>query len=268
MPEVLEFNPESQYKLRLTDGGDWAPTEITSGAVHQAKNLRYSVTPEWHGEAPESAEGVTVEPLSDGSWGVFKGGEQIGAMSDKDVKPLDKASVPSGAPEPKAAPAAPATAPSAAKDAGNQDGDAPRRAASIGPDADGDGWVDGKEPLEPGSVDMPPLISGRNIDKALKDFDPKEPGAGLHQLGGTEFLPLTGDFEADEQIRSYEDSHLKNVNQLLDAPASSFMEGPILHNLAATEDAGKRLRRGSPTRAAPSKSSTVRASVIPRWTSA
>jgi hypothetical protein len=46
MPEVLEFNPESQYKLRLTDGGDWAPTEITSGAVHQAKNLRYSVTPE------------------------------------------------------------------------------------------------------------------------------------------------------------------------------------------------------------------------------
>ncbi|MGN0097278.1 MAG: hypothetical protein ACI38U_14595 [Corynebacterium sp.] len=128
---------------------------------------------------------MTVEPLSDGSWGVFKGGEQIGAMSDKDVKPL-----------------------------------------------------------EPGSVDMPPLISGRNIDKALKDFDPKEPGVGPHQLGGTEFFPRTGDFEADEQIRSYEDSHLKNVNQLLDAPASSFMEGPILHNLAATEDAGEKAAEG------------------------
>jgi hypothetical protein len=28
---------------------------------------------------------------------------------------------------------------------------------------------------------MPPLISGRNIDKALKDFDPKELGAAAQQ---------------------------------------------------------------------------------------
>lgn len=62
------------------------PTEITNGAVHSAKNMQYSVEPTWYGEVPESAEGVTVEPLCDGTWGVFHNGEQVGAMTDEDVE--------------------------------------------------------------------------------------------------------------------------------------------------------------------------------------
>lgn len=73
-------------------------------AVSTAKNMHTSVALEWFGDAPENGKGVEVRPLSDGGWGFFKSGAQIGAMSGQDVVPLEGSAIPSGAPEPMAAP--------------------------------------------------------------------------------------------------------------------------------------------------------------------
>ncbi|MGP9760919.1 hypothetical protein [Corynebacterium sp. AOP12-C2-36] len=120
---------------------------------------------------------------------------------------------------------------------------APTRSASIGEDADNDGWVDDKERLEPGSLDLPNLVSGRDVEKALENYSPDAPGTGLKAAGDGRFLPtIAGDGDANTQISGYEDAYLGSHNDaLINAPEGSFLNGLLLHNLSGTETAVKDL---------------------------
>jgi hypothetical protein len=137
-----------------------------------------------------------------------------------------------------------ATDGSAAKDGGAWSPDEVKSKLSdtLGQDKDGDGWRDDKKPLEPGSVDVAHLESGRDVKSGLDKASKLESGAsdGMKQLGADQYLPRVGDPRADDQIDQYEKNFLSSIDKSMinSADPGSFLRGGVLDNLTETEKSG------------------------------